>query len=408
MDFCKEKRREVLNQMDDNSICILTSGPEIKESADDNYPFSVNRNFYYLTAIDEANVILVLVKGKKEEEILFIKAPDEKHSKWYPKTINKEEATLISSVQDVRYVDDLENNIERIVKDNKIEICYIDDENDPIIHFGQDIVDELEVFDEMEIDNIYPVIAKLRTTKEEYEINKIKEAIEVTRLGIENMMKNSKPKMMEYELEAYYNFVLDMKQLPISFKTIIGSGINGTVLHYSTNNCEMKDNTLVLCDLGVAKNRYCSDITRTFPVNGKFTDKQKMVYQIVLNANKLVEKSAKPGVSIKQLDDMVVEYYQKELKGIGLIKEGTKEEVNKYYWHSISHQLGLDVHDVGYKKYESLKEGMIITNEPGLYIAEWEIGIRIEDDLLITKDGCENLSKGIMKEIDEIENFMNG
>ena len=404
--FWQEKRKEVLKQMEDSSIMILTAGPLVKETADETYAFSVNRNFYYLTHIDEADVVLVFVKGKEEKEILYIKKSDPAFEKWYAATITKEKAWEVSGVADIRYLDDLGEDLSRFVEENELVTVYIDDEEDPIIHFGMDIIDQYEVFDDMDVLNAYPIIAKLRASKDPYEIEKMKEAIHITNEGIHNILDHLQPGKKEYELEAYYNFVLNNHQVPRSFTTIAAAGKNGTILHYSTNNQEVKDGDLILFDLGVAKERWCSDISRTFPANGKFTERQRQVYDIVLKTQQKVFDAVRPGISTKELNEVVFASYQEELKKIGLIKEGSREEVLNYYWHGVSHPIGLDVHDVGITRDEPLPVGAVISNEPGLYIAEWDIGVRIEDDVLVTEHGGEWLSSEILKDPDEIEAYM--
>lgn len=404
--FWQEKRKEVLKQMEDSSIMILTAGPLVKETADETYAFSVNRNFYYLTHIDEADVVLVFVKGKEEKEVLYIKKSDPAFEKWYAATITKEKAWEVSGVADIRYLDDLGEDLSRFVEENELVTVYIDDEEDPIIHFGMDIIDQYEVFDDMDVLNAYPIIAKLRASKDPYEIEKMKEAIHITNEGIHNILDHLQPGKKEYELEAYYNFVLNNHQVPRSFTTIAAAGKNGTILHYSTNNQEVKDGDLILFDLGVAKERWCSDISRTFPANGKFTERQRQVYDIVLKTQQKVFDAVRPGISTKELNEVVFASYQEELKKIGLIKEGSREEVLNYYWHGVSHPIGLDVHDVGIARDEPLPVGAVISNEPGLYIAEWDIGVRIEDDVLVTEHGGEWLSSEILKDPDEIEAYM--
>ncbi len=405
MRYCTEKRQNVLKSMRENSLAVLLAGSHVKDSADGSYPFSVNRNFYYLTNIDEANVILLLVRGKKEEEILYIRKADPLQEKWVGKTISASEAGERSGIKDIRYLDSLDNDLETLVKENGINTVYVDDEEDPIIHFGLDFLDRYPLFDEMEVENLYPVIADLRTVKSPEEIEKMREAIHITNEGIMKMLENFLPGLKECELEAWYDYVLTCHKVPVSFHTIAAGAERATVLHYGANNQVVNDNEMILFDLGVAKDRWCSDISRTFPINGKFTERQRQVYDIVLRTQKKVEEAARPGVTLLDLQRLVLDSYQEELYAIGLIKEKTDEEVRKYYWHSISHSLGLDTHDVGLSRDMPLKAGMVITNEPGLYIEEWGIGVRIEDDILITETGAENLSKEIIKDPDEIEAY---
>ena len=246
----------------------------------------------------------------------------------------------------------------------------------------------------------YPILTSLRQCKDEYEVDCARRAIEITNLGVRKMMQSIRPEMNEMIMDGVFEFVLKENMChKTAFKTIAASGERSTILHYSTNNQTMKDGELFLCDLGATYNNYCADISRTFPVNGKFTDRQKEIYEMVLEAQRIVVRNAKPGVTLKELNQMVVDYYNEELPKHGLDK-GTRE----YYFHSVSHQLGLDTHDVSTN--EPLKVGNIITNEPGLYISDEGIGIRVEDDLLITEEGCEVLSKDIIREVNDIEELM--
>ena len=247
------------------------------------------------------------------------------------------------------------------------------------------------------------LIQHLRTIKSSAEIEEIKKAIHITRLGIEELMKNSKDGLYEYQLESYFDQTIKYNGANgYAFDTIAASGKNSCCLHYSANQDIMHNGDLILFDLGSTYNYYCSDISRTFPVNGKFTPRQRQIYEIVLNGQKLMFKNMKPGITQRELNQILVKYFQVELKKIGLIKEDS--EVSKYYFHGVSHHMGLDCHDLA--DYTPLEAGAVISNEPGLYIPEENIGIRIEDDVLITEDGCINLSSEILKEPDEIEAFM--
>ncbi|UYP00321.1 M24B family metallopeptidase [Oceanotoga sp. DSM 15011] len=231
-----------------------------------------------------------------------------------------------------------------------------------------------------------------------------KKAIEITKNGIYEMMKNSKPDMMEYQIEAYFDFILKSNGVTeYAFPTIAASGKNGAILHYSSNNSKASDGDLILFDLGAKWNNYSADISRTFPVNGRFTQRQKDIYNVILDTMKEIENNAKPGITLGNLNELSKRLLADGCKKLGLIED--EKDLSKYYFHSIGHFLGLDTHDVGQRGKE-FEPGMIITNEPGLYIPEENIGIRIEDDLLITENGCENLSKEIIKEIEDIENFM--
>ena len=256
----------------------------------------------------------------------------------------------------------------------------------------------------LNVNDCHDLIAKCRMVKQPEEIDEIKKAIHVTWQGIKALMDNIKPGLYEYQVESYFDQQIKFNGASgIAFKTIAASGVNGCVLHYHTNNTMINDNELVLFDLGAEYNLYKSDITRTIPANGKFTERQKLIYNIVLNGQKLVFSHIKPGITTKELNQILIDYYKVELKKIGLIEKD--EDVFKYYFHGVSHHLGLDTHDVALRE-KPLTAGCIITVEPGLYILEEGIGIRIEDDALVTEDGVINLSSEIIKEVSDIENYM--
>lgn len=408
--FFINNRKKLEERMENDTILLLFAGKAPYKSADELYPFIPNRNFYYMTGIDEDKIILLISKiGEKISERLFIQRPDPIMAKWVGATISEDEAKERSGIDSIEYLDKFEDAIGSILNGNKVEKIYLDLERQEIRtsftesqEFARVIVKR---YPYIQIKNIYHDISEFRTIKSKEEIELIRKAIEITNEGILNMMKNAKPGMMEYEIEAYFDFTLKKNGIRNrAFETIAGSGKNGTILHYSDNNSKTKDGDLILFDLGAQYKYYNADITRTFPVNGKFTERQKEVYNVVLEAMKAVEEAARPGISYGQLNEAAKRVLTEGCKKLGLIKEDN--EISKYYYHSVSHYLGLDTHDVGMYNVE-LKPGMVITNEPGLYIEEEGIGIRIEDDLLITEDGCENLSKDIIKTIEEIESFMN-
>lgn len=409
-EFFIENRKKLQEKLEDNSVLILFAGTAPYKSADEQYQFIPNRNFYYLTGIDKDKIILLISKidGKVSEK-LFIQRPDPLMAKWVGATISEEEAKVESGIEDIEYLDRFEMSIGSVLNRNRIENLYLDlerQETKTSITEAQSFAKMIvERYPYISIRNIYHDIAELRMIKSDEEIQLIRKAIEITNDGIMNMLDNIKPDMMEYEVEAYFNFTLNKNGITNkAFDTIAAAGKNATILHYSDNNSKAKDGDLILFDLGAQYKYYNADISRTFPVNGKFTERQKDVYNIVLQAQKAVEEAAKPGLPFKELNEIAKKVLGEGLKKLGLIKED--KEISKYYFHGVSHYLGMDTHDVGPYNIE-LKPGMIITNEPGIYMEEEGIGIRIEDDLLITEDGCENLSKYIIKTVEEIEDYMN-
>ena len=379
-------------------------------SADAHYKFVPNRNFYYLTGIDEPNVIFMLKKfGNSVEETLFIEKSDPVLEKWVGKTVSKEDAEKLSGIKKVVYLDSFEKTMTNTLFAENVKHVNLDLElrewkgtETKTLAFAKHV---REQYPHITIGNVYPNICELRVFKTEEEIEIIKEAIAVTKEGIYNVLKHAKADVMEYELEAHFDFTLKSSGIKHhAFNTILASGKNATVLHYEDNDAQIQNGDLVLLDLGAQKDYYNADISYTFPASGTFSSRQKQIYNIVLKALKETTELIKPGLKFAALNEHTKKVLAEECKAIGLIQED--EELSKYYYHGVSHFLGLDTHDVGTYKERVLEEGMVITIEPGLYIEEESIGIRIEDDILVTKDGFENLSKDIIRSVEEIEEFM--
>ncbi len=402
----RQKLGDVLSQ---NSIAIFFAGQAPYKSADETYPFTPNRNFYYLTGIDEEKVIMVMINiNGKVSEMLFIQENDPVMAKWVGETISEDRAKEVSGIEDIKFLKDFESIIASYFDRFSIDNVYLDLErqefNIPQTSSQNFAVDIMKRYPYVRVKNLYHDIALLRTIKREEEIELIKKAIDITYDGIKEIWSNAKPGMKEYEIEAYFNYILKKNGVKdFAFPTIAATGKNATILHYVDNNTKTEDGELMLLDLGAQYKYYNGDISRTFPINGKFSERQKEVYNIVLEANETVMKAVKPGITTGELQDITKRVLAQGCKRIGLIKEDS--ELNKYYYHGVAHPLGLDTHDVGPRNIE-LKPGMIITDEPGLYIEEEGIGVRIEDDILVTEDGYVNLSAHIIKSIEDIEMFM--
>lgn len=407
--FFVNNRNKLGEIMKADSIAVFFAGRAPYKSADDMYAFTPNRNFYYLSGIEEEKVILMMWKlGDKLSECLFIEERDEVMAKWVGETISVEQAESNSGIDDIRYLKDFNGDLGSLMNIYGIEDIYLDLERQEVdipASKSQEFANTmLSKYPYVKINNVYKDIAKLRTIKCKEEVDIIRDAIDITYEGIKSIWKNAIPGMMEYEIEAYFNFELNKRGVKeFAFDTIAASGKNATVLHYSSNNTKTQDNELMLLDLGAQYQLYNADISRTFPLNGKFTERQKQVYNIVLKANEEVMKAVKPGVTLMELQNLCKSILAEGCKSIGLIKEDS--ELSKYYFHGVSHPLGLDTHDVGSRGMK-LEAGMIITDEPGLYIEEEGIGIRIEDDILVTENGYENLSQSIIKSVEDIESFM--
>lgn len=410
----KNRRAALLKQIEGPGMLLIFSGEAPMRSLDEAYPFSVDRNFYYLTGIDRENMVLVLKKdyaGNTAEE-LYIEPYDEYLAKWVGGRMKNDEAMEISGVQNIRYLDSFYGKMNGWLDSSrgtgKIHV-YLDlwrykegQADTPAHKFAAKLQRE---YPYVQIDDAVGFLAEMRCTKSEFELDQMKRAQETTRCAIEAMMQHAYPGVNECELEGAFDFAL-MKQgvKEHAFPSIVAGGVRATTLHYQDNNQIVNDGELVLIDLGSANEHYCADISRTFPVNGKFTERQKEIYNTVLAAQELVIANAKPGLTYSDLNRMVVEFYESKLDELGLRKDG--KGVSDYYYHGVSHGLGLDTHDLDTAKEHVLRPGMVITVEPGLYVEDEAIGVRIENDILITENGAVDLSSHILKTVEDIEALM--
>ncbi len=414
-DFRIKKRNEILSKMEENSMMILHSNYSAFLTCDEFYPFKVNNNFYYLTGLEEENIILVLAKlGERNIVKLFIDENDPVKVKWVGAKYYPEEASKISGIEikDIMFNDSFSSFINDMVQPNRysenmVQTIYLDLEVRKVPLYNTFALDYAKVlqrdYPSVKILNAYPVIIETRMIKDDFEIELMKQSISTTNRAILNVMKHARELNNESEALAYHQFVLISEDKRNSFDSIIASGKNAVTLHYSSNNSPIEKDGLLLMDVGSATHTYASDITRTFPVSGKFTPRQKDIYNAVLDVNKACIVYARKGLSWRELNEYANDMLAQKLIDLGVTKE--KTELRKYYFHSIGHSLGLDTHDPDIRS-KGLLPGMVITIEPGLYIPEEGIGIRIEDDILITEGESIVLSKEIIKEVDEIEAFM--
>lgn len=406
----EERRKKIFDTMDKQSALLLFSGIENHVSADEYAPFEANRNFFYLTGLRRDHMILMMRKTLNgNKTVLFIEEADPTQERWYGRKVTVDEAREISGIEDIQFIDTFEAFVDSMMTREDIDSLYFDCYR----HQMEDLPDYnvvkakefAEKYQGHAIKNIFPVIAEMRMQKDEDEVALVRDAVAITDKALQHVMKTLEPGMAEYQAQANFEYTIRYNGAEgPSFPTIAGSGVNGTMLHYETNLDICEDGTLLLLDLGAKYRGYCADITRTYPVNGTYSERQRQVYDIVLAANREVARVAKPGMTLRELNDIAKKVLAEGCMKLGLIEK--EDEIGTYYMHGVSHHLGIDVHDVTAACNDRLRPGAIITDEPGLYIDEWEIGIRIEDDLLITENGCECLSEAIIRDPDEIEAFM--
>ena len=408
------RRNNLIELMDENSAAIIFSGVSKITSEDEFYPFVVNRHFYYLTNITQENSVLLIVKGIGETKTyLFIDEYNELKEKWTGKRLTDEEASELSSINNIQHTQNFETFYNLALTDinnqyGKINKLYLDfspelkiGEETSVHDFNEKMMKE---FPHLNIENVYPLITSLRMKKSEWEVEQLREAIKLTNMGIEHLLTKLKDGLYEYELASIFShFGMMHGRHQLSFDTIVASGKSATVLHYPQQTRKINMEDMVLFDLGFESNLYCADISRTYPVNGIFSELERKIYQSVLNCNKAVIEYARVGLTLKDLQEFSMEFLKNECVRNGLLKP--EDDIRRVYYHGISHHLGLDTHDVS-ERGKPLEVGNVITVEPGLYFKEYNIGVRIEDDILITPTKAEVLSKDIAKEIDEIERMM--
>jgi Xaa-Pro aminopeptidase len=395
------QRREKLNeQLKDNEIIIVFAASQ------SDYPryFLQDRNFMYFSGLDISDAVFAQRRmSGKSTSFLFIERGIPEMEVWEGKKLSKQEAQKISGIKNVSYLDEFERKMGFFLNGMKNSFINLNDTNLTTPLNKQQVFAKKisEKFPAIQVQDAMEKISPLRAKKDKWEIKQLQKAIDVTGLGVESIREQAAAGMMEYELEAILGYEAKRHGLRhMGFHPIIASGVNAATLHYHQNNCKIGKNDLILLDVGAACNGYSADISRTFPVSGKFTKRQKAVYQEVLNINKAIIEMVKPGVKFTELNKKTVELIIEALLRLKLIKN--QDEYFKYYMHSVGHHLGMAAHDVG-PRDTALEVGNVITVEPGIYIGKEKIGVRIEDDILVTKDGFKNLSSHIPKEIEELE-----
>jgi len=414
-----KNRQKIINKLKSNALAIVTSNDELTRSGDQHFPFRQNADLFYLTGLEQEKCILTLCPDhpdKNLREILFTIKPNEKLETWTGHKNTKEEVQKTSGIKTVKWIDDFDMvlrdlglNSEHIYVNLNEYVKY----ESPVLYRDQRLVKDLkEQFPLHQFFRLSPIITNERLIKEKEEIELLQQACDITNKTFQRVLKFVRPGVQEYEIEAeiIHEFI-SRGGRGHAYQPIVGSGKNALVLHYIENSNECRDGDLLLMDFGAEYGNYAADCSRTIPVNGKFSDRQKACYEAVLRVQKAAIKMFVPGNTIEKVNKAVFKLMEKELVKLGLLTQKEVDKQNpeqplytKFLMHGITHFIGLDVHDVG-GKYEPFKKGMVLTCEPGLYIKDEGIGIRIENDILVD-DIPVDLMVGIPREVDEIEQLM--
>lgn len=413
-------RKRFVEKMKPNSIAIFVSNDEFPSNGDALYHFKQNSDLYWLSGIHQEDSMVILYPDnpdKKFREVLVLVRPNELKEKWDGKRLRKEESTGISGMKTIVWVDSIDALLQVWV--HHADTIYLDtNENDRKASLVRTrdyrFVDEMKSrYPLHQYERAAKIMKELRAIKTEHEIEVVKKAIEITGNTFRRVMQFVRPGVMEYEVEAeIIHSFLSQRAEGEAYGSIIASGDRARTLHYVSNNQECKDGELLLMDFGALYGGYAADLTRTIPVNGVFTPRQREVYNACLHLHNYAKSLLKPGISIIDYTEKVGDEATMQFMKIGLLKEEDfKNEdpenraYRKYLYHGISHHLGIDVHDLG-TRTEPIQEGMLFTVEPGIYIEEEGIGIRIENNLWITKNGNIDLFEGIPITVEEIEASM--
>ena len=408
-DFFTKNREKLAQFLEADSLAIISAASLVSKSSDLNYPFHQNTSFYYFTGILEPDCLLLLLPSSKinkfvttKKNFLFIPPISPKKEQWSGEMLNKEKAQSVSGVENVMKLEDFWTVFQ--AQQNWKKTLYIENN---IIHtlpkFSQVVQKIQKQNPALEIKKLDFTIASLRAKKQSVEILQIQKAIDITQTALEKIFQKIKDKKINNEkqiaAELTYQYKLQSSE-GHAFNPIVASGKNAITLHYEDNNQSLKSEDLLLIDTGAMWGMYNSDITRVIPISGKFTDKQKFYYELVLEMQEQIIDTLKIGMSWWELYQKADKIQAKILKKAKIIQNETEQK--SYTVHRIGHPLGLDVHDI-YNQDDKLEEGNLLTIEPGLYLPEENIGIRIEDDILLTKKGIKNLSSKIPKTVKEIE-----
>jgi Xaa-Pro aminopeptidase len=413
-------RKRFIERMKPGSIAIFVSNDEVPSNADATYGFKQNSDLYWLSGVMQEDSMVILFPGNpdpKYREVLVLVRPNEMKEKWDGKRLRKEEAMAMSGFSTIVWLDSIDALLQPWI--HLAENIYLDtNENDRKASLVRTrdyrFVDEMKArYPLHKYERAAVLMKELRGVKTELEIEVVKKAVEITHNTFNRVMKFIRPGVMEYEIEAeIVHSFLTQRATGEAYHSIIASGDRARTLHYVSNNQECKDGELILMDFGASYGGYNADLTRTIPVNGKFSQRQKEVYNACLHLHNYARNLLKPGISIVDYTERVGDEATKQFVKIGLLKENdVKNEdpenraYRKYLYHGISHHLGIDVHDLG-TRTEPIQPGMLFTVEPGIYIEEEQMGIRIENNLWITDTGNIDLFEKIPITVEEIESFM--
>lgn len=409
-EFYCDNRQRFYRQMKENSLLVMFSGTEVRKTNDEFYPFYTDRNFLYLTGLDSKELALIVKKDKEGciQEKIFILPPNLLEERWTGARIKPEQAQELSGIENIGYAGEFQEEFHRLASTGNYSHLYLDlyrvspaDRNQPAHLLLKRVA---ENYPYLKIENANTILRRLRTIKQPCEIEAMKKSERITCEGITAMMKASKPGMYEYQYKAVFDYVLGQygPQGP-AFPSIISAGKNNFCIHYYAYKGQAMDGDMVLNDVGAWYDYLMNDVSRGWPCNGKFSERQRLLYECALNTSNHMFDIIKPGMPMKEVDATARRYNAGLLVDAGVLD--SPENIGTYMWHGGAHHVGFDVHDV-VETPEVIAPGMVFCVDIGIYHEEWGIGFRLEDNCLVTEAGCENLSAITPRTIEEIEDTM--
>lgn len=409
--FHMKNRTCFYDTMEPDSLLVLFAGVEIRKTNDEFYPFFADRNFVYMTGIEQKNSILLAAKDSsgKVTECLYILPGDFMAERWTGKRIKPAEAESLSGISDIRFTDAFAADFHKMASVDNYQSVYLDlyrlspdDIDRPAHGFLHSLQKE---YPYLQIKNANQQIRRLRTIKQPCEIAAMRQAEEITKAGILSMMRSSRPGMYEYQYKAEFDHAIGQygPQGP-GFPSIISAGANNFCIHYYSYTGQAMDGDMVLNDVGAQFDNHITDVSRGWPCNGRFSDRQKLLYECALATSNYMFSIIRPGMKMKDVDATIRRYNAERLKDAGVLQ--SVDDIGTYMWHGGAHHVGYDVHDA-IAAPEIITPNMVFCVDVGIYHEEWGIGFRLEDNCLVTENGCENLSASIPRTIAEIEDIMN-
>ncbi len=408
-DFYRGNRCVLYDSLKDGTLLAVFTGKALRKSSDEFYPLYASRNFVYLTGLEQEGMVLLAQKANgRTQETLFTAMPDALAERWAGRRVKPEEAEAASGIQDVQSIQAFRPALRKLIVSGNFDTMALDlhknatDDQDAEAHrLARELTAD---YPYLRIHNILPQLRSQRTLKQPCEIEAIRKAALITRDGIVAMMRASKPGMYEYEYKAEFDRVLTRSGvLESAFPSIISAGKNNFYIHYYGYRGQALDGDMVLNDVGAKWDGLVNDVSRGWPCNGRYNEKQKLLYTCAYHTSMHMFAIIKPGMPMADVDRLAREYNYEQLKNIGLCK--TYDDIGTYMWHGGAHHIGWDTHDV-VDMTRPVTAGMVFCVDIGIYCEDWGIGFRVEDNCLITENGCENLTACVPKSIADIEAVM--